>query len=280
MLGGTGNVHGGGVSCNHTWSRYRKASSKDGSENVFIEDDEPATVEQTARCTSSDGRVCVSEQGSFADVLSAVAQGKAFVWAQPPFFDFWYKGSSPGSPQKNAQNDLGAGLEALRAELGLEWPPCSTVKMETSDSVATVGNRAISDVKDRLHASSFFTLHLRRSDAAKECNTDLEHVRAYAVKTIVPAMTAHVEKAPLLFFTDETDEEYIHAVVDLFSSLGVQAEYGDAIIRKVGEDPEQQKTPLSGDNMFNWMSAQFVMGKSVKTFRMDRGSCGQGGRTD
>ena len=79
--------------------------------------------------------------------------------------------------------------------------------------------------------SEFGTLHIRRGDAIRECNTAINHVKDY--------LECSLKKCngdfPVIFFTDEPSQRYSKKVSDLLSSLNHKMINGEKLIKSVLE---------------------------------------------
>jgi hypothetical protein len=107
---------------------------------------------------------------------------------------------------------------------------CRYINKEPSAYVRNVVEKVWEDVHDP-HSTIGF-LHIRRGDAANECNTTIDQLRSYFECTF--SNTTKYGNIKLLFATDETDNTYLRAVKSTLEDLysHVQVLHLDPIVEK------------------------------------------------
>ena len=83
--------------------------------------------------------------------------------------------------------------------------------------------------------SEFGSLHIRRGDAVRECNTAMSHVKTY-LKCSLKACKADMGDFPVIFFTDERNEVYINRVDELLTGLNHTMINGEILINNIIQD--------------------------------------------
>ena len=98
--------------------------------------------------------------------------------------------------------------------------------------------------------SEFGSLHIRRGDAIRECNTAMNHVREY-LECSLKACKLEMGDFPVIFFTDERSEHYINRVDELLTGLNHTMINGETLIKNVMQSSiETGVLPEKFDNNF------------------------------
>ena len=137
------------------------------------------------------------------------------------------------------------------------------VQLASSEDVRAVASSVLTSVGLSLDHSSlepegggraeYVTLHVRRGDAQKVCDSSIAAVASYvacSLGNLVPLMS--VKPRMLLFFTDETDPRYLAALSDALRQVirqhaelpeglygsSMRVEHGDALVAHLSSDVE------------------------------------------
>ena len=98
--------------------------------------------------------------------------------------------------------------------------------------------------------SEFGSLHIRRGDAIRECNTSTNHVRMY-LECSLKACQLEMVDFPVIFFTDERSEQYINRIDELLMGLNHTMINGETLSKNVMQSSiDTGELPEKYDNNF------------------------------
>lgn len=269
----------GEISCETSWSDYLGMSARGQPmlfSSVMPDDVDPTDVRMNYNPYQDVGHrpeaapcppafECVGPQNAryplmqqAERVAEAFKHGSPFVWYLdgPSFYSL-------------TMPSIDRAMKSLKAKDGLQWPPCKTVTLTGSEPVKEACHKVLQyfNLND---GSDYKTMHIRRGDAMADCDTSIDAVRAYAKSHILPKVTT--PGAKLVFFTDETSEEYLAALKAALADLHIEALHGDEAARAAGGSAR------FNDNYFLMQVQRVVNGHCTgaidpPSFQLDRQSC-------
>ena len=200
---------------------------------------------------------------SFQQALNAFERDETFIWKATRSYYRWDNAlQNHFNKQTRTMPDIYNNLTACN------FPT------QFSQNITNVGNRFLS--KHNI-TNGFMTFHIRRTDAKKECDTDLHKIQNYlscSLKNCKKPNQATI--TPIILFSDETSEKYISGVGRILESLGYQMVHGDSEIQVlVKEMVKSEVLPAYFDNNYVifWVS-NYLKGSALHTFQKRRkGGC-------